>query len=107
MSDEKRPVRLCESCLQVDDHPRHVLVTTPGEGATPADVADRALREASEAGHDLSALLSQIRDDTELDRHIDCCAADGCSVCQETLDSVDEKSRHGLALAKALTPKDV
>lgn len=103
---DNRPVRLCESCLQVDDHPRHVLATAPGEGATPPDVAERALREAVDAGHDLSALLVQLRDDTLLEKHMDCCAADGCSICAEQLKAAGDDN-HGLALAKALAPKDI
>jgi hypothetical protein len=103
---ETRPYRLCESCKQVDDHPRHRLATAPGDGRTPADVMSAALKEASEAGYDLTALLEQAQDDAVLDKHFDCCAADGCNLCQETLDSLPEKSRHGLALAKANAPKD-
>jgi hypothetical protein len=87
---ETRPYRLCESCKQVDDHPRHRLATAPGDGRTPADVMSAA----------------QAQDDAVLDKHFDCCAADGCNLCQETLDSLPEKSRHGLALAKANAPKD-
>lgn len=106
MAEEKRPVRLCESCLQVDDHPRHVTATAPGDGKTDPEVAARALQEAAEAGHDLTYLIAQVQDDCELDKHMDCCAADGCQVCAETLESVGEKDRHGLALAKALSPKE-
>jgi hypothetical protein len=101
-----RPYRLCESCHQVDDHPRHVLATAPGEGRTPDDVMAKALNAAGEAGYDLTALLEQARDDQLLAKHLDCCAADGCSVCAEVLAGVSEKENHGLALAKALAPKD-
>lgn len=107
MSDEKRPFRLCESCQQVDDHPRHRLATAAGGGATPADVMSKAITEASAAGHDLTFLLEQSRDDSVLDKHMDCCAADGCSLCAEVLGRVGEKESHGLALAKALAPKEV
>jgi hypothetical protein len=104
MSD--RPYRLCESCHKVDNHPRHVVATAPGDGVTPADVMATALKEASEKGYDLTALLEQARDDQLLEKHMDCCAADGCSVCAEQLEAAG-KDNHGLALAKALAPKDV
>lgn len=106
MADETRPYRLCEACGQVDDHPRHVIATAPGEGATPPEMAEKALREAAEKGYDLSTLLQQLRDDQLLERHMDCCAAAGCDVCAEQL-SVADDDNHGLALAKALAPKDV
>lgn len=105
MADETRPYRLCESCQQVDNHPRHVLATAPGQGATPPDVADRALREAVKNGWDITALLSQLKDDEELTKHMDCCAADGCQICAGVL--AGAKEQHGLALAKELAPKDV
>lgn len=105
MADETRPYRLCESCFQVDDHPRHTLVTAPGKGATPPDVMSKALTEASEAGYDLTGLLNQAQDNSRLDKHMDCCAADGCNLCAEVL--AGSKAQHGLALAKELAPKDV
>lgn len=53
MSDtEVRPVRSCDVCGQVDDHPRHILQTLDGGTVTI--------------------------------RHMDCCAANGCEVCQAT-----------------------
>lgn len=107
MADEQRPYRLCESCLKVDNHPRHSLVTAPGEGRTDPDVMAVAIKEASEKGYDLTGLLVQAQDDSRLDKHMDCCAADGCTLCAEMLAGVNEKESHGLALAKALAPKDV
>jgi hypothetical protein len=102
---DTRPFRLCEACGQVDDHPRHVVATAPGDGATPPELAEKALNEAAEAGYPLQALLLQLRDDAVLEKHMDCCAADGCETCAEQL-SVAGDDNHGLALAKALSPKD-
>lgn len=104
---ETRPYRLCESCHQVDDHPRHTLVTAPGEGATDPDVMSKALSDAAAAGYDLTGLLAQAQDNSRLDKHMDCCAAEGCDVCTESLSDVSAEENHGLALAKALAPKDV
>lgn len=102
---EDRPYRICEKCLQVDNHPRHRLVTAPGEGRTDPEVMNKALQEAAAAGRDLTALLEQARDDSSLDKHMDCCAEDGCNLCAEVLANVGDKDNHGLALAKALSPE--
>ena len=75
-----RPLRVCDLCGGVDDHPRHSLAgTIPGDDrfAGPSqDVVDRVLDTAS--AEDRSRLLRDLYDTATSDRHLDCCAAAGC-----------------------------
>lgn len=74
MSD--RPIRYCDLCGGLDDHPRHVIAV-PAGGAAPNEVL------ASVDGGPASA-VAELLNDRVLIRHIDCCAAAGCEVCQAT-----------------------
>lgn len=76
MADEKRPMRMCDSCGQVDDHPRHVFATADGDGVTDSTIGAKALRAASE--EDFEAILAQVQDGATIQKHMDCCRADGC-----------------------------
>jgi hypothetical protein len=40
---EKRPMRMCDSCGQIDDHPRHVHGTGEGEANTTPEIIGAAL----------------------------------------------------------------
>jgi hypothetical protein len=75
-----RPLRVCDLCGGVDDHPRHSLAgTIPGYEGFPRpsqDVVDRVLDSA--AGEDRARLLRDLYDTATSDRHLDCCAAAGC-----------------------------
>lgn len=72
-----RPVRMCDSCGGVDDHPRHVMGLGPNEPTpTPPDVAKAALKVAG-ADH-FDTILAQIRDEVTVVKHMDCCRSDGC-----------------------------
>jgi hypothetical protein len=75
-----RPLRVCDSCGAVDDHPRHSPVgAEPGHTATsgPSDaVIARVTAEAPP--EELGRLLRDLMDTTTVDKHLDCCVADGC-----------------------------
>jgi hypothetical protein len=107
MSDEKRPLRLCDSCGQVDDHPRHVFATNPDNvsGASNADLVREALSKAK-SNEEKEAVLAAAMDNNVLTKHVDCCAADGCpgGSCDEIL--AKQGDRRGLDLAAALAPKE-
>lgn len=103
MTDEKRPLRICDSCGQIDDHPRHVLATLEDTGKSHQDVLDLATENA-DSPEKLKAVIAAAQDSTVLTKHMDCCAADGCPVCTDVLSKT--KDAHGLALAKALSPKE-
>ena len=70
-----RPMRGCDICAQVDDHPRHVSgVPADFPGAVPSD---EILDRLDAAGITGRALREQL-DPLTVVRHIDCCAASGC-----------------------------
>lgn len=77
---EPRRLRLCDVCGGLDDHPRHVT-GLPG-GAT-GGAPDQAFLDALPDGCPAYA-IAELLDPTTYVRHMDCCAAQGCSICKET-----------------------
>lgn len=77
---EGRPVRVCDLCGGVDDHPRHVIDGTDPDAQVVAaptdDIVNRVLDAAPAA--DRARLLRDLMDTASSDRHLDCCAAAGC-----------------------------
>lgn len=75
-----RPLRVCDLCGGVDDHPRHVLAgTIPGDDRFPKpsdDIVNRVLESAP--AEQRTRLLRDLLDTDSSDRHLDCCAAAGC-----------------------------
>lgn len=103
---EQRPLRMCDSCGGVDDHPRHVFAHADGEGKTSDEVADKALDSARELGSDqFKEILRQVRDNATIQKHMDCCRNDGCpdGTCDEVTKGAEDKS--GADLVKHLTRK--
>lgn len=72
-----RPLRVCDLCGQVDDHPRHVIAGNVGGAFAPSDGAlDNVLAEAPEDQR--RELVRALLDTTSSDRHLDCCRDAGC-----------------------------
>lgn len=75
-----RPLRVCDLCGLVDDHPRHTIVGTVPKAAIIAapsdDIINRVLDLAPPA--DRARLLRDLTDTTSTERHLDCCTAAGC-----------------------------
>lgn len=86
MSD--RPLRFCDVCGGLDDHPRHVTQYAGDESAGRPD--DEWL-----AGVDLSGATTfaaeRLLSGNLRERHLDCCASQGCETCIAT-----EKETKGL-----------
>lgn len=101
MSD--RPVRPCDSCGGVDDHPRHVFATVQGEGDTPPEVLDKILENTKKA--DLPLVLQHLRDSSTVMKHMDCCREDGCpdGTCGVVTKGAEDLK--GDALVKHLTSR--
>lgn len=96
-----RPLRHCDGCQQVDDHPRHVIALPPGGGSPrPAEVYAAVLRGRSD---DESAELARALGDTEtLIYHLDC--HEGCQICSSQLEMAN--NAHGDELIRVLAPED-
>lgn len=85
-----RPIRGCDVCGGVDDHPRHVIAGAPGAaGDARADVI-RLTIENSKQFDDATrdAVLASILDTSSQDRHRDCCRQVGCptGTCNDVVD---------------------
>jgi len=70
-----RPLRVCDLCGGVDDHPRHVLTGQKFEKPGPGIVA-KVLANAPEA--ERVRLVDELLDTNASDRHMDCCRVAGC-----------------------------
>ena len=101
MAEEKRPVRMCDSCGGVDDHPRHVFGYAPGDAATEAEIGSKAIENASAA--DRAAIIAQVRDESTTMKHMDCCRADGCPDGSCNVVTAGAENKKGSALVKHLT----
>lgn len=75
-----RPLRPCDVCGLVDDHPRHVFAHDPDNGVPTDDtVASQALANARDISPEAeAAVLKHVRDDSTTYRHMDCCRSVGC-----------------------------
>jgi hypothetical protein len=102
-----RPLRVCDLCGGVDDHPRHVIagadpnvvvVTQPSE-----DVINRVLELAP--AQDRARLLRDLMDTSSSDRHMDCCRAAGCPDGSCDVQTAGAETKRGAALLKHLMAK--
>lgn len=71
-------LRFCDVCGGLDDHPRHVI-----DGVTNGKPSNDVLSTFKLDGAPVEA-IAQLFSPTTLVRHMDCCAAQGCPVCQAT-----------------------
>lgn len=76
-----RPLRFCDVCGGLDDHPRHVTQFNP-------DADDGRPDEEWLAGIDLSgapvSAVERLVSGNLRERHLDCCASQGCATCIAT-----------------------
>jgi hypothetical protein len=90
------PYRVCDICGGVDDHPRHSFAgVLEGEWAVDQSLratvtanVERLYDSGSVTFDEAAAIVSSFDDTTSTDRHIDCCAANGCPK-NGTLDGCD------------------
>jgi hypothetical protein len=73
-----RPMRICDVCGQVDNHPRHTLTASLGE--IPVNQANlaRVLGMTDLTDEVKAAIVADIVDTTTQLRHFDCCTNVGC-----------------------------
>lgn len=69
------PVRGCEGCGGVDDHPRvtHYLAVGDARGQVPAEIIQLLMDNGISA-----QMLAEIQDPATMIKHHDCCAEGGC-----------------------------
>lgn len=89
---DSRPLRVCDLCGGVDDHPRHSFGGPMRDAfrQAPDEIVDKVL-EAAPADQ-RARLLRELMDTSSLDLHKDCCRDAGCptGTCNEELDEVGE-----------------
>lgn len=100
-----RPLRVCDLCGGVDDHPRHSFggPLTNMFRPPPKKLVNKVLDNAPEdVRHEL---LSALYDTSSLDLHKDCCRDAGCPTgeCNAELDEVGDL--RGVELRDALTER--
>jgi hypothetical protein len=96
---------MCDSCGQVDDHPRHVHGTGEGGANTTPAILSLAFDAAGSDEEARQNLLRHAQDTTTQMKHLDCCAADGCpdGTCQLTVQGAEGKT--GTAMLKHVQSK--
>lgn len=100
---DDRPLRFCDTCTKVDRAPRHVQWVLPGAGASDEAKITRALDNAT-TSEERAAVVIALKDETRIEKHMDCCAEDGCQVCADQLEWADGAKDEELAVA--LAPKE-
>jgi hypothetical protein len=84
MTSTARPLRVCDVCGQVDDHPRHVFVGSPDEYPVNDEMAE-AILAMDLSPEDKNRIYKEVQDTTVQQRHMDCCRDAGCpdGSCQQ------------------------
>lgn len=100
---EQRPMRMCDVCGGVDDHPRHVFGHAPGDGVTSDAVAAKALQNTDPDNY--LAVVAQVRDDSTTYRHMDCCRSVGCPDGSCNVVTQGAEDLQGMALVEHLTSR--
>jgi hypothetical protein len=74
-----RPVRVCDVCGGVDDHPRHSIAGGPGAAGPPLpEVVKAVIANTAITDDQKAAALVDLMDDSSQQRHMDCCRRVGC-----------------------------
>lgn len=114
MVETASPLRGCEECGGVDDHPRVVHPLPPGDprAETREEIIDLLIQNGIPG-----KMLREIQDPNTVIRHHDCCAAAGCPVsdndgpeaksCGTHLKEVGGEGKTGDSLRKAIMKEAV
>ncbi len=104
---DQRPLRSCDVCGQIDDHPRHTFLALASGVEFPVnDAAVQAVYDTKGlATADAVRIVNDLQDPSVQERHLDCCRDAGCpdGSCDAQLKKV--KDAHGIAIVQALNPK--
>jgi hypothetical protein len=90
-----RPLRGCEACGAVDDHPKHSVLVAPDD---PAGVLKPEILQMLLDNGISAAALIEIQDTQTVLRHVDCCAAKGCptGICEKSIQGWDGTTGLGM-----------
>jgi hypothetical protein len=94
-------------CGKIDDHPRHQIATLAIEhdGYSVNEAAvQAALDDPDLSTRDAVRIVTDLRDLTLIERHLDCCSDAGCpdGTCDAVLELVEDA--RGLDIVAALNP---
>ena len=79
MATSERPLRYCDLCGGLDDHPRHVRSLERTEpNWSPSNEFVDGLKKAP------ASAMAQLMNPRIRVAHMDCCADAGCDICRET-----------------------
>jgi hypothetical protein len=73
-----RPLRICDVCGQVDDHPRHLVGYLPDELVVNEDHIAAVIAVGGLSPEERATIVQDIIDTTTQFRHFDCCSQVGC-----------------------------
>lgn len=76
--NDVRPLRICDLCGQVDDHPRHVVAHAPGSVPVNQPLVAQIKGTRGLSPEVKAAVIADIEDTSLELRHMDCCAQAGC-----------------------------
>lgn len=101
---EARPLRICDLCGGLDDHPRHVIAQAPGSVPVSREHLAAVLGDTSLDAETKTQLAVDITDTSIQQRHMDCCREAGCpdGSC-DAIAATGAESLRGEALLKHLT----
>ena len=94
-----RPLRVCDLCGGVDDHPRHVISGGTGQYERPSDEILTKVIDAAPS-EQRARLVRDLLDTSSQDRHMDCCRVAGCpdgSCLRVTAGAEDKRGKQLLA----------
>lgn len=105
MSD--RPLRSCDECGGIDDHPRHVYLAGPDELDVNQAALEAVWTTEGLSAQDAHRIAKELEDTSIMQKHMDCCRAAGCP--DGTCDAMpaEQHDLRGYKLVEAITGEKV
>lgn len=102
---EVRPLRGCDVCHQVDDHPRHTFFGPPEHFPVNNEYAEAILAMPDLEAADKNRIYRDALNTQTQERHMDCCKSVGCpdGSCDRVIATLSKGYVKGNALVKHLT----
>lgn len=105
----ERPMRSCDVCGGIDDHPRHSFDAMNSGRTFEVNQAavDAAYEKKDLDPRFLVSIVNDLRDVTYIQRHMDCCRQVGCPTGDCDRMTEKQKSLQGYALVESITGEKV